>query len=355
MDETLLRDALQSQERGVRNRRRLRLVAAGLVVLATAGAGWQLVALDAVPSWAFVARWWPAATAGVALATAVVLWSRTRRHPAGPAAGPEGRWSRIGGVVTTITAIGALVFTALSLAATRDQIDVARQGQLTDRFTRAVDQLGSEGPANVHRRLGGIYALERIAVDSPRDQATMVEVLSAFVRSSSRRVKGEACPPTPADVTAAFTVLTRRDVGRDPERMVIDLREVCLRDVRVVNGDLTGMSLLGADLTAANLNRTRFGLTTLSNATLVDASLYGADLTDGFVFFEDADLTRAQLDSAELGGADFSGSTMTGVDLRSADLGYADFSGADLTGALHNADTRQGSAKKDSSTVGAWW
>ena len=81
MGETLLRDALQTQERGIRNRQRARLVALALVVLATAGAGWQLVRVGMPPSWAFLVRWWPAATAGVALTTAGVLWSHTRRRP----------------------------------------------------------------------------------------------------------------------------------------------------------------------------------------------------------------------------------------------------------------------------------
>jgi hypothetical protein len=44
------------------------------------------------------------------------------------------------------------------------QLQISREGQVTDRFTRAVDQLGHP---EVDVRLGGIYALERIAKDSP--------------------------------------------------------------------------------------------------------------------------------------------------------------------------------------------
>lgn len=47
-------------------------------------------------------------------------------------------------MVITLTAVGALVFTAISLAS-RDQIDVARQGQITDRYTRAVDCASQRG------------------------------------------------------------------------------------------------------------------------------------------------------------------------------------------------------------------
>src|ERR1700690_3552439 len=43
---------------------------------------------------------------------------------------------------------------------------LAKEGQLTDRFNKAIDHLGDE---KVEIRLGGIYALARIANDSPKD------------------------------------------------------------------------------------------------------------------------------------------------------------------------------------------
>jgi hypothetical protein len=56
---------------------------------------------------------------------------------------------------------------------------VTRAGQITDRFTRAVDQLGN---SEVEIRLGGIYALERIAANSRKDRAAIQELLTAYVR-----------------------------------------------------------------------------------------------------------------------------------------------------------------------------
>jgi hypothetical protein len=86
------------------------------------------------------------------------------------------------------------------------QLSVTREGQLTERFTRAVDQLGSD---HVDVRLGGIYALERIARDSDIDRATIGEVLTAYVRghaplaarpegAAARRHAGRRCPLAPA-------------------------------------------------------------------------------------------------------------------------------------------------------------
>ena len=90
-----------------------------------------------------------------------------------------------------------------------------RLGHITERYTKAIEQLGSKG---LDVRLGGIYALERIAVDSARDHPTVVEVLSAFVREHSnparrprRRAAAPSYSPRPAaDVQAAVTVLVSR-------------------------------------------------------------------------------------------------------------------------------------------------
>jgi hypothetical protein len=59
------------------------------------------------------------------------------------------------------------------------QLRVTREGQITDRYTKAVDQLGGQ---HLDVRVGGIYALERIARDSPPDRATLEEVLTAYLR-----------------------------------------------------------------------------------------------------------------------------------------------------------------------------
>jgi hypothetical protein len=66
-----------------------------------------------------------------------------------------------------------------SIQITREQHQLDQQGQITERFTRAIDQLGHD---RLDVRLGGLYALERLTDDSPRDQAPVAEVLSAFVR-----------------------------------------------------------------------------------------------------------------------------------------------------------------------------
>ena len=64
--------------------------------------------------------------------------------------------------------------------------EAANQKQITERFSKAIEQLASDKPEVI---LGGIYTLERIARDSEPDQWTIMEVLTAFVRQNAPIIK----------------------------------------------------------------------------------------------------------------------------------------------------------------------
>lgn len=60
--------------------------------------------------------------------------------------------------------------------------------QITQRFAAAIELLGSERDdkaPQIVTRLGAIYALERIARDSPRDHRTIVEIRSGYIRENA--------------------------------------------------------------------------------------------------------------------------------------------------------------------------
>jgi hypothetical protein len=288
-----------------------RLRAAGGVVLVAAGAGFVcalVVGSGTMPSrpmmlhW-LADRWLPLLIALASAALAVVgtsTWRAGRRTPGRSfpladapetpvnSGNPPARdWTSITTMITAFTALAALVFTALSLGATREQIGVAEQGQITDRYTRAIEQLGTPGSEHLQVRLGGIFTLERIAQDSPRDQPTIVSVLAAFIRTSSPRGNAALgadvpCPRTPEDVQAAFSVLVRRDHSRDSSS--VDLRHTCLTDVSAqypARADLTRMSFVGTDLSGANLYQATLGLTSFSDARLAHARLSYANFEQG--------------------------------------------------------------------------
>jgi hypothetical protein len=76
--------------------------------------------------------------------------------------------------------------------------------QITERFSKAVEQLGNE--ASITVRLGGIYSLEKIAQDSKNDHWTIMEVLTAFIREKSDDNR-ELDSKIPQDIQAALTVI----------------------------------------------------------------------------------------------------------------------------------------------------
>jgi hypothetical protein len=78
--------------------------------------------------------------------------------------------------------LGAGLFAAGALVFTVRNFTLSREGQVTDRYTKAITQLGDE---TLNVRIGGIYALERVARDSAKDHPTVMEVLAAFIREHS--------------------------------------------------------------------------------------------------------------------------------------------------------------------------
>ena len=245
-----------------------------------------------------------------------------------------------------LLAAAALVFTTLNFNLLRRNSESAdqwqrrtygltEQGQVTDRYTKAIEQLGSK---ELDVRIGGIYALERIAHDSSRDHPTVMEVLAAFVREHSREQRQTPDPDGKADeryprpdVQAALTVIGRRDARHDT------------RPIDLSGADLWGADLRGAYLTGANLHRANLSNSYLGRAHLNAALLGGADLTG-------ANLTDAQLTGARVGGAD-----LTYAHLEGADLTDANLRGANLTNAYLSRAHLIDAHLKDASLAGAWW
>ncbi|MGP3980411.1 hypothetical protein [Streptomyces sp. KR80] len=86
-------------------------------------------------------------------------------------------------------------FTWVSIKQVNSEQGLTREGQITDRYTAAVDNLGNDSQGV---RMGGIYALQRIMQDSPRDQPSVVDVLSPLhPRPCPETEKGQHRPGLP--------------------------------------------------------------------------------------------------------------------------------------------------------------
>jgi uncharacterized protein YjbI with pentapeptide repeats len=279
------------------------------------------------------------------------------------------RLTAIASIATVAVAIAALIYTN---NANRNQQRISEQGQITERFTRAVDQIGQTGAEKIAVRLGGIYALERIMRESQADEPAIIELLAAFLRTFSavpeggyQGVKvgsrGDPAPPLPpADLQAVVTVLGRRPRPELSENRVdlrkvnmrganlhganlayADLRESYLYEADLTNANLTygflvSVDLRGADLTNAKLNEANLWGGDLKGSGQSVTVLKNADLTNAkapFSSFYGANLTDAQLRGTDLAFADLDSTKLDGADLAGADLRFAHLYGADLTNA----------------------
>lgn len=210
----------------------------------------------------------------------------------------------------------------LQLEVSRRQLEITEQGQITERFTRAVEQLASD---KRDVRLGGIRGLERLAATSAVDQDVVGEILLALVhqRSPWPPRSGQAPADEPvedlrslwvraADVADAVSVVGRLSLPVTT-RLTLYLGRTDLRRV-----DLRDADLAGAWLGHSNLARAEFA----------DVNLRGANL-------QGTNLMQARLSSTSLQGA-----ILTGADLRGADLRDTDLDGASLAGAVANPQTQ---------------
>ena len=290
---------------------------------------------------------------------------------------------------TTIRNIALVVAGAIALGlalwrsgVAERQANTAQQGLLNERYQKGAEMLGS-GVLSV--RLGGIYALQRLAQEYPKQyHVQIMQLFCAFVRLPA---KDQSLEPDHVEIEPGTLLGIRPDVeailkaigSRAKSEIAIerksdfrlDLRGVDLPHVQLLDANLSnamfhhaklpGANIANTDLTDAffnysdlsgaefrdvNFNRTRFFAAHLSGAILQDAEFtdtdfHNADLSDANLWranlhgaiFQDAKLCHAWLESANLSNSDLLGADLSGARLMKTDLSGAQFLSASLDNA----------------------
>ena len=237
----------------------------------------------------------------------------------------------------------------------------ADEANITDRFTKAIDQLDGNKPPMV--RLGAIYALIRIAKDSDDDRQAVAEILTEYIR--------QRMPSYPSSATATFTELVKgisntdetslqtdlppdiqaalrifkTDVGYSPRFDGLDLRGVIFSDLHLENATFIGTCLEDVQMQSANLKGANFRGAHLSGAHLEGANLRFADLVDAVLekaFLNNANLNEAVLTQAKAKGAHLYSANLHDARLNSADLQEAKLRGAFIKGSIWRATKLEG-------------
>ena len=277
----------------------------------------------------------------------------------------------IGGSITLSIAVLGVILTLIRSTLNRQQNNTDVQRLITEQISRAVEQTGAykqevDGEnyqPNIEARLGGLYSLQRIMQESPKDAQTIARIFYAYVRENTKRVKsiqlnatdkdGKEIYQLPEDIKAAVSI-----IGRFSKKILLDSQ------LNFSRADFKRYYLVGIDFSYNNLENvdlsdTDFTEANLSNANLSGAILAGTVMTRAnlsYVNLSNTDLTETILDDVDSYGphlsrtnfmrANLSGADLNQQELSSANLSRANLRDADLSGAilfstnLRNADLR---------------
>ena len=226
------------------------------------------------------------------------------------------------------------------VATLQRQAETAQRGLLNERYQKGAEMLGS-GVLSV--RLGGIYALARLAREHPEEyHMQIIRLFCAFVRNPisedvrseedtnevetktelSDRKKATKKPELRPDVQEIMTAIG----GRSDTQICVEKEEnptfrLDLRKANLTNAELHRANLSNADFSYANLSGARLVMANLSGAwmpivNLSGAELIGADLCN--TQFMRTNLRAAGLNGAKLFGTGFSRTDISGAVLTSA-------------------------------------
>jgi uncharacterized protein YjbI with pentapeptide repeats len=295
----------------------------GAGVAATVVVGGALLALAASRQWRRTSSRMPRALSWWVVAAAIVLvaavaWGATVWLVHQAAGATDAAAARVEAVKTGL-GIGASVggMFAVLLAVRRQQHQErsaadtthdATERRVTELYTKATDQLGSDKPAV---RLAGLYALERVAQNNPNQQQTVVNVLAAYLRMPfdppGERPSDDEIP-LPEDTTNNPETNAEMDRVRREYRERVQELEVRLAAQRILAKHLqpglnpaapidTFWKNIDLDLTGAALVRWD-----LSNSQLKHATFQNARFTGPTRFSEARFVGTAVFRGAQFGG-----------------------------------------------------
>ena len=226
----------------------------------------------------------------------------------------------VGGALALLLSIWRSVIADRQANAARRQSETAQQGLWNERFQKGAENLWN---SDLSVRLGGVYALDRLAKEQPDAYHIQVmELLCAFIRNASRKssdtsVRFDTRPrhgkEVSVDVQEVMNAIGRRNAdGIELEKATptfqMDLSNLDLQSISLTNGDFRGANFRNTHLMHAYCGNTSFRGANLASAKLYMATLIFSDMTD-------ADLSWADLSGADLGAAS----------LQNADVSNSDF------------------------------
>ena len=301
-----------------------------------------------IPEW----LWWILSVASVCLLGIGLswwLWDELRQYPRESLSTTLRNLALVtGGIIAMLLAVWRSRVSERQSLASQHQADIAQQSLLNERYERGAEMLGSEVPAV---RMGGIYALQRLAEEHPEQyHIQIMRLLCAFVRKPSgidetpRTERGRRYPRLRDDVQAAMVAIAyRNNLELESEAgnfsldfygaylMSLELNKANLRGADLTNANLEGSCLTAADLFGAKLSGVNMCRAHLESANLSKVNLYGSP-NMSWSILSSADLTGAQIGSADFSHAQLTSTNLSGANISATDFAHARLFNTNLTG-----------------------
>lgn len=197
----------------------------------------------------------------------------------------------------------------LSLYFTWGQLKNSKEKEITERLTRAIEQLGND---NIQVRIAGINNLGIILNESENNYWPIIKILMVYIKTKSPSCL--SIDKIEKDIQEALDIIKKRKYSygsKEPDHL-----------------DLHDTFLEGADLYKANLQNAHLQKVNFKNANLEEADFLFARLQEAD--FRVANLKKAKLGATDLKKANFENANLTGVSFDGANLKDAIFEKADI-------------------------
>ena len=225
------------------------------------------------------------------------------------------------------------------MEAAQGQATTAHNDFLNGRYQRGAEMLGNSVLAV---RLGGIYALQKLAKEHPDlYHVEIMRLLCAFVRNPTK----DQDLDQPMEINGQ--VMPQR-IREDAQSALSTIGVRTMDQIRIEGDDGFTADLHGANLGSADLRRF-----ILSGANLHGANLEGADLRR--CNLDEADLTHANLSRANLEEASFQKAHLDGANLEGANLDIAYFNDSFCGLARFNSTWADGAIFEGADLGGTIW
>ena len=219
----------------------------------------------------------------------------------------------LGGIVAFVLSIWRSSIADRQANSAGRQSAIAQRRLGDERYQKGSEMLGSDV---LSVRLGGIYALDRLAKEHPAEyHVLIIQQFCAFVRNppgkpSEEELERELKKPIPPtireDIQEVMTRIGRRsedgiEEEKRSEGFALDFRGADLRGLRLLDGNFRGANLSDAYLMRVYFSRVDLRGSEFRHAHLFMAYLLLCDLTD--VDFSWADLSGSNLFTSVLNNA----------------------------------------------------